>query len=160
MLGQVGLDTRYFGAGLGAAVYKDVQQVMPALSLRFGRLDAWSLHLGLFDQPPLQSALCSAELLFRVESEVPLRLGLGARVNAPSMAILPTLRVDSFVGEGIWIGVRAGASAAEGTISWQAQLMLTLPLLRKPSANDVVVRAVGAVVSLGDGESVVEASLG
>jgi len=31
---------------------------------------------------------------------------------------------------------------------------------RKPSANDVVVRAVGAVVSLGDGESVVEASLG
>jgi len=30
----------------------------------------------------------------------------------------------------------------------------------KPSANDVVVRAVGAVVSLGDGESVVEASLG
>jgi len=35
-----------------------------------------------------------------------------------------------------------------------------LPLLGKPSANDVVVRAVGAVVSLGDGESVVEASLG
>lgn len=134
---QVGFDTRYVALMGGVGLVSNIRAtdddgddagggVVPSGALRLGDARSLSLRLSLADMEPLALALVAMELNYQHRDA--LRVGFGGRIDAFTLNAMPAVRVELPVGPH-WLGLSTGATASQGAVAWQLQLLFNLQLL-------------------------------